>query len=192
MPTLFTDPSSTVYVLLVVVVLVAIWLWFRSSQTLKANLRVGLVFVLVAGWVAADQFVESPREEAVRRVEAITTAVNERNKDGLLAHVSGAFDYHGMDREALRSAIAWTELERNGTRIAVYDFARDDVQYPDDDTLILGFMAKAEGELWSGLLYIRAAFARQPDESWLLTGFKAYADPLQKANAGETMVPGLR
>ena len=191
MPTLFSDPSSTVYVLLTVVVLVAIWLWFRSSQTLKAYLYVGLVFLLVAGWVAVDRFVESPREEAVRRMEAITAAVNERKRDELAPHIADTFDYHGMDRDALTSAIPWHRLEQDNVRIAVYGFERDDVHYPDDDTIIISFMAKGEGQIGSALFYTRATFARQPDDSWLLVGFKVFDNPLKKANGSEMNLPGL-
>jgi hypothetical protein len=184
-----TDPSPTLYVILVIAALVGAGLWVRYQNKKTRVAAVVLVAALVLVFVV-DLLVESPREQCVRKVAAIVDAVNARRPDDLLLHVSDSFDYKGMKKTRLGTASAWEQLRVHNVRVATWDFTREDVQAPDANTRIVGFMAKGEAAGRPLPFYIRAKFVRDADGQWRVQGFTAY-DPIQKTNAPEVVIPGL-
>lgn len=187
--TAVTDPSPTVYVVLILAAL--IW----GGVALRYPKR--MTRIVAAVWIALlilifaiDFFVESPREQSVRKVSAMVDAMNARNSDALLAHASESFDYKGQKKSRLGSVELWNVLRSQNVRVSVWDFSRDDVQMPDDTTTVIGFMAKGEGGGRQVPMYIRATFVRDPDGQWRVRTFATY-DPLQKARGSELTIPGL-
>ncbi len=190
MPTWLSDPSPTFYLILFVLAVIAAGMWVRHRDrrsAVGAAVAAGVLLLVFA----VDRLVESPREESVRRVNEMAAAVNERNPDKFLDHVSDRFRYGAINREGLRTIAAWQLVRTHDVRVAVWDFARDDVQRPSDDEVVVGFMSKGESGGREMPFYIRATFGRDPDGRWRLRTFAAYENPLQRANSPEVTLPGF-
>jgi hypothetical protein len=193
MPDWLIDPSSSTYLLLAAAAAGAAFYWFRT-QTRKSALIAGAVLALVAAWVGLAVAVESPREEAVRRIEAMVAAANRFDPAGVLPQISESFRYNAETKKSFGSAETWNLARRHEVVLAVWDFDRDAVERPDPNTLVLGFMLKAdgqhEGRPFNAWVYAKAPFGRDPDGAWRLRSFTLYRDPLQKSRGDVFVVPG--
>lgn len=195
MPDWLIDPSSSTYLLLAVAAAGAAFYWFRT-QTRKSGLIAAAVMALIAAWVALTVALESPREEAVRRVEAMIAAANRHDPRAVLPDVSDRFQYKGMTKAAFGSAHVWDMARQHQVRLAVWDFDRGYVERPDDKTLTFGFMLKVEGQQpnvgpFRGAFFVRPTFVHDPDGAWRLQTFALYSDPLQKSKGPEFVLPGV-
>jgi hypothetical protein len=148
-----------------------------------------LITVLILVF-AIDYFVESTREQSVRKLTAMVDALNSRNQDALLVHVSESFIYKGRKKSQLVSSELWSTLRAQNVRVAVWDFNRDDVQFPDEKATLIGFMAKGEAGGRAVPMYVRATFVMDPDGQWRIRTLTAH-DPLQKSLGSELQIPGL-
>lgn len=189
MPVFLSDPPPALYLVLFLGVIVAASVWFRYQSRTTRWVAIG-VLVLLLVMCLIDRVTESPREQAVRRVEAIVAAVNARQPNDLLPHVSDSFDYRGLKKSNLSSVGTWQIIRDHNVRVAVWDFARDDVQFPDANTAVVGFMSKGGANGREVPFYIRAKFVRDADGEWRVQSFTAY-DPLQKANGTPVSIPGM-
>ncbi len=195
MPTLLTDPSPWVYVCLAACGLfaAATWLQRRSRPTLLAAAACGLLLLLVA---VCDWTFQSPREIAVEHTRAIVQAVDRRQPEECLRYLAEIVEYQGdrlqpvaVRREQLRQAAFWTLLQQYDVRVAAWDFARDDVAYPNRDSVEIGFLVKAEGNFGQAVYYVRARYTRQLDGQWRLSHLATF-DPLKRQNERRS-VPGF-
>ena len=101
MPTILSDPPPILYILLgtAAIILAAVWARFRTTKLLTAFAGVaGLLLLLFL----IDRFVESPREQAVRKMKELAAATQSRRMDEAFRHISESFNYHGMSKSALR------------------------------------------------------------------------------------------
>jgi ketosteroid isomerase-like protein len=193
MPAFVTDPPPIVFLLLAAALIVTglVWLNRRSRKALIAFLAVILVTGIV---VLLDRLLESPREEAVRRVQAMVAAADRRDPDAFMAHVADSVVYQGesqavtYSRDQLRRHHFWITLQQFNVHVAAWDFARDDVIQPDDNTIEIGFLAKGETGGKQIPAYFRATFKRQPDGQWKLNRLASF-DPIQRTKP--LAVPGL-
>jgi hypothetical protein len=186
-PAFLADPSPTLILILAVAAIAAAAAWFSRRTTRLAGLAV-LLFLLVGLLVLLDKLFESPREEAVRRVNLMCEAATAANPDRFIEHVSKSFSLNGANRDRLRSAGAWALVRQHGAVITASGFSRDDVEYVGDNELTVGFMSK--GEAQSGLLlkYTKATFVKDPDGAWRMAGVKFF-DPINTKQ--QDTVPGF-
>ena len=195
MPEWLSDPPSSRYWLLaaVAILFALICLQRRQRVWLFLALGSGVVLLLLS---LADYFWQSPREEAVQRMQAIIQAVQHRNAEACIQHVADIIAYQGehaqpvrITREQLRQAPFWHLLRQFDVRIAAWDFAREDVTRPDHDTVEIGFLAKGEAEGKQVPFYIRATFTRQSDGTWKLSQLQSF-DPLKRQKERRS-IPGF-
>jgi hypothetical protein len=192
MPAFLADPPQIVFLLLAAALIVTglVWLNRRSRQALIAFLAVLLLAGII---VLLDRLFESPREEAVRRVQAMVAAADHRDPEAFTAHVADSVVYQGdnpvtFSRDQLRQHHFWSILRQFNVHIAAWDFSRDDVIQADASTIEIGFLAKGEMDGKQIPVYFRAAFKRQPDGQWKLNRLSSF-DPIQRSKP--LPVPGL-
>lgn len=188
MPTFLSDPSTAFYIVLLIVVAVAAIMWFRR-QDRATTIRFIIALILCLGVYLCDRFVESPREEAVRRIESMVTAVNQRNATEFLAQVSESFEYKGRKKAEADRLI---DLARqHSVQVSVWDFARDRVTFPSENQVEIVFDAKAESPSGGPFLrHVRARFVKDPDGQWRMQTFTPY-NIAQKEIGGEEPIPGF-
>jgi hypothetical protein len=192
MPVFLADPPQIVFLLLAAALIVTglVWLNRRSRKALIAFLAV----ILLAGIIILlDRLFESPREEAVRRVQAMVAAADHRDPEAFTAHVADSVVYQGdspvtFSRDQLRQHQFWSILRQFNVHVAAWDFSRDDVIQTDANTIEIGFLAKGEMDGKQIPVYFRAAFKRQPDGQWKLNRLSSF-DPIQRSKP--FAVPGL-
>lgn len=174
MPTALSDPSTNTYLALIVAVVITAAIWVRRRT--RTSL---IVFAAASGILAAlyliDKLVESPREEATRRTEAMAAAATARNPDAFLENVSASFSAYGANRDKLRGSPAWALIDQYRVRVAVSGFGHDDFQAISNDEIEIGFRAKAEAATGEMLArYVKARFVRDPDGKYRVKSMKFY------------------
>jgi hypothetical protein len=188
MPAFLADPSPTLILLLAVAAMAAAAAWFS-----RRSKRIGLValalFALLALLLLLGQGYESPREEAVRRVNAMCTAATAADANAFIEHVSNSFSVNGKKRDALRNSGAWALVRQHRVTVTASAFDRGNVTYSGDNELSLSFMAKAVaadgGQVWR---WTTAKFVKDPDGGWRMAGVQFF-DPINTKQADA--VPGF-
>jgi hypothetical protein len=177
MPTALSDPSLALYVILIVVAAVTGMMWSRNrSRSNKINF--GIAAAALIALFLIDWFVESPREEASRRVREMAAAASDPpNPDRFVENVSESFSHNGKGREAVRTSGAWDLVRQHNVRVAVWSLDRSEFQQISENEIEIGFYAKAESpreipELWR---QCKARFIRDPDGAWRVKGIKFYS-----------------
>jgi hypothetical protein len=195
MPEWLSDPPASRYWLLAALVLLLTLISVQKRQRLW-YLLAGVIALLLLLTFLADYFWQSPREEAVQRMQAIIQAVQRHQPDACILHVADTITYQGehaqalkITREQLRQAAFWQLLKQFDVRVHAWDFAREDVTRPDPQTVEIGFLAQGEAEGKRVPFYIRAAFTRQPDGTWKLTQLQSF-DPLKRQKERRS-IPGF-
>lgn len=187
MPPFLSDPSPSLYLLLIVAAVVAALYAYRNQN--RRGLVVGIVGVgLLLVVFLIDILFQSPREEAVAGVTAMCDAASNRDKPAFLARVSERFDHRGVKKDRLENHAIWTTLKDQQVRVAAWDFSRDDVKTPAEDQIEIGFMAKGEYATNQYPVYVRTLFAKDPDGQYRLVGVKFF-DPLKRTNDPEITIP---
>ena len=188
MPTVLSDPSPAFYVILVILVAVAVGIWFRfrdRGSLIRAGIAVGLLALLFA----CDWFVESPREEAVRKVQEMSAAITARNAAKFLTHVSDSFDY--KNRKKSDSAEMVNLAKQHNVTTAVWEFNRDGYTQVSDTELDIVFDAKATGPGGEPFLrHFKVRFVKDPDGQWRVRTFTPY-NIAQKTQGSEDPIPGI-
>lgn len=189
MPTLISDPPFIVYATLVVAAAVCIAIWLNKRDA-KSRLAAGATIALLIGVILIDRLFESPREESVRRVQAMARAADQRDPEGFLSQVADRIEYQGegghshiVTRDDLRRSGAWTALRAYDLHVAAWDFDRNEVTQIDSNTIEIGFFGKAETRADGKQIpmYFRAKFTRQPDGTMKMTGLASY-DAIRRTN----------
>lgn len=189
MPTFLSDPPFVVYALLVIAAAVCIAVWL-NRRDVKGRLAVATALALLIAVIVIDRLFESPREEAVRRVQAMARAADQRDPEGFLSHVADRIEYQGqggqprtVTRDDLRRSGAWSAIQSYDLHVATWDFDRNDVAEIDPNTIEIGFLGKAETRADGKQIpiYFRARFTRQPDGAMKMTGLASY-DAIRRTN----------
>lgn len=171
MPTFLSDPSTALYAILGVAVLVTgVLAARRQRRTDLINFAIPAA-VLVAVFLI-DRFVESPRETVERKVKEMGAASRDRKYDDLFKHVSDQFKYKSLDKKALRDRARQAEGVGFGG-VSEYDLARSGFKEVDATTIEQGFRVKHNGtpELH---FYVIGTFKKDPDGEWRLVTFKLF------------------
>jgi hypothetical protein len=186
MSTFLSDPPQTLVLVLAAAVVVACVVWFnrRTRKTLVAFLSLLAATVLL---LLIDRLAESPREEAVRRVQAMVRAADAHDAEAFASHLADSVTYQGekqprkYSRDDLRRHHIWSLLRQFRVHVAAWDFSRHDVTYTDENTVEIGFLAKGEAEGKQFPFYFRATFQKQPDGQMKLVRLASF-DALQRQN----------
>ena len=127
MPTFLSDPSATTFVVLAVILAGTVFYWYRT-QTRRGLYVMAAGVGLFALVLLCDELVESPREEAVQRIETLILAINESRPRTVAEQVSPQFRYGSITKDTLESARLWTLLREHNTSVAAWDFDRGYVE----------------------------------------------------------------
>lgn len=179
MPTFLTDPTPAIYLILLAFAVVTGAIAARN-QDRRSGFRFAIAAALLLLVFAIDKGIESPREEAVRRVNEMAQAADAKNPDKFVEHLADTIEYRGgnspvtVKRDEVRTSAFWPMLRQAEARVTVWDFARNDVKEIDANTLEIGFNAKGESQGTPFPLYMRATFRKQPDGQWKLTAFASF------------------
>lgn len=191
MPIPLADPPPTLFVVLVVLLVVAAGVAVRW-QTRGSLVRLTVAAALLIGLTLCHFLVESPREEAVRRVGLLSAAINARSMPTFLAEVSDSFDYKGKKKAEFGDDRWMAEVRRHNLTTAVWAFDRDRVIYQEwngTPAVLIAFDAKATGPNGEPFLrHFTARFVRDPDGRYRLQTVTPF-DYVQKKQ--ESPVPGL-
>lgn len=179
MPTFLSDPAPAFYLILLgfAVVTGAIAARYQDRPSL---IRFGIAIAVLLLAYLIDKSFESPREEAVRRVQAMAQAADAKNPDAFVEHLADSFEYRGGEKptnakkDEMRTAPFWDMLRQINARVTVWDFSRDDVKQVDANTIEIGFSGKGESDNRPMMLYMKATFRKQPDGQWKLTAIASF------------------
>ena len=188
MPTFLSDPTPTHFVVLFVFVVVAVGVWWRNRDR-RSLILLAAAGLLLGGLFLTDMLAESPREEAVRRIEEIQAAVNAHKWENALPHFADSFRYRGRTKKDLAAAAG--RVNREVLTATTWDFARDQVEHPDERHVVIGFMARGESQFGAYGAYFRVTFEKQADGTWKISTFEAYQDPLRRDTDPPIQIPGL-
>ena len=186
MPTLLSDPTRAMYIVLgAMVVILGATALRRQKKSDVITFAVAAVLLLVLYII--DRSFESPREQVVRNIQEMGAASQSKKYDDLFKHVSDSFDYKGLDKKALREKARLAEQYFDG--IEAWDYGRNDFKIVDDTTVTQGFLVQPKN---SGnpayQRYVVATFKKE-GEAWRLKKFALY-DPIKKTNDAELGIPG--
>jgi hypothetical protein len=192
MPTLFSDPPQGLYLVLLAGVVVTGAIAARN-QDRRSLIRLGIALSLLLLVFLVDKLIESPREEAVRKIQAMAAAATAADPNRFVEHVSERFEMKGgATREQLRNSGAWSLIRMHRARIAVWGFGEDSYKRISDSEIEVGFYTKATAEGSGAMVmrYARAEFIKDPDGQYRLKSIKFY-NPVENGLNAEDPIPGF-
>jgi hypothetical protein len=191
MPVFISDPSPTTYVIIAIMVAALGGFYFRSRKTKDLFPLIGGAAVLLT-LILIDRFVESPREEATRKMNEMSAASARKKWDEVFTNVSESFIYKsgsGMtqtDKKGLREKVRSVEsmIDKG---FVVWNMSRDDFKQMNDTTLEIGFSAKVK-DRDETTSYVKAIFTKDSDGQWRMSSFICY-EPINTKE--RRILPGL-
>ena len=172
MPTFLADPPPAVYVTLILALLVVGGLWVRyRRRVLLLAAALVVACLLLVGVIAT--LTESPREQAVRKVNELAEAVSSQDWAKFSEHVSESFSADGLKKGDLRGG--FNLAAQNGVRAAVWDFALTEPVEVSDTRVVIRFDAKAEARTGGqAFKHFHATFEKDPDGQLRLRSFAPF------------------
>ncbi|MCE9529582.1 MAG: hypothetical protein K8T89_00345 [Planctomycetes bacterium] len=190
MPSALSDPSPTLFVFVIIIVALLGLFWLRSKKT--GDL---VRFLAGAGALLAlfliDRFVESPREQMVRKVEEMAKSSQDKKWEDVFLHVSDSFKYKTMaggeiDKKVLREKVKQADSIPEFSGFGVSNLHRAEFRPIDDKNAKIGFSARVKHiEHW-----IIAVFTKDADGQWRMSEFTAYP-PDKQDRAARVGIMGL-
>lgn len=173
MPTVLSDPSTTLYALVAVMVAVlgAVYVKTRKRGDL---IRLVIGVAALAALFIIDRLVESPREEATRKMREMAAASKSKKTEDVFKHVSDSFEYNRMKKAQFEDM--WKSLiarypDFNG--IDVDGLGRHDFEPVDDKKVKVGFDVWPTGYgLPEYRYYCTATFVKDPDGQFRMQTFE--------------------
>jgi hypothetical protein len=191
----FAEPSVAFYLLLLIIGLILLAAWWRTRK--RKYLVLLAADVALAGAVfALDRFLESDREQVVRKTGEAARSIEARDLDRFFRHVSDRFRYGSSDKARFRAVLEQNRTQGNVQSIEVWDIQVE--KYPGQDgnppdEMTVRFRLRVTGSYGGGpqqgAFTCRSVFVRDPDEEWRLKGFRVF--PLVGDESSEIQVPGL-
>jgi len=190
MPNVFSDPPFLLYTILVIGFVIAGAAWYRLRSR-KSRIAVAVLAVLLGALILIDRLVESPREESVRRVEAMAAAATARDPARFVEQLAKSFAYNGKTRVDVRNSGIWNLIREYNARVAVWGMGKDDFQILSDTEIEFGFYAKGEaaGQPGAVLRYIRTRFVKEADGAYRMKAMKFYS--IENGNRAEEPIAGF-
>jgi hypothetical protein len=184
MPTALSDPSPTLYIVLAaIVVLLGSIAARRQKRSDVINFAIPALALLALFLI--DRFFESPREQAVRKIQEMGKASRDKKYDDLFKHVSDSFKYKTMDKKGLMEKAKQYQGMFGG--ISEYALDRSQFKQIDDTTSEQAFRVKHNGEPELHF-QVLATFKKDPDGEWRLTTFRLF-DPINSNDEKDIPVP---
>lgn len=187
MPSWLVDDPSFIYMILAtlaVVLGVAWWRTKRGKLFVGALAALGLIVVV---WLIGH-FTVTDAKRIQRAVEQMAAAVQRHDLNGVFAHISRDFDYHGVDRERARVQLEAILQRRDVTEVAVWDFEPESISR-EQRMARISFLVKPKGNWNSGTHYLcRAEFVLE-DGQWRMRTFRIF-NPFADTHQ-EIVVPGF-
>ncbi len=189
MPDILADPPQMLYLILGGVLVIA-GLITTQRQGRRPLVVFATTFFLIVALFLIDKFVETPREEAVRRSQVLGMAADVKNPgtfspevfaDQLADTVKIASVNEAgktLTRAEVKAHPFWQTLRAFNVHVAVWGFSRDDAKMIDANNVEIGFLGK--GEIDGGKqipAYVRAIYSRQADGSFKLSSLRTF-DPI--------------
>jgi hypothetical protein len=122
-------------------------------------------------------------------------AIDARDPAAFVEHVADSVEIktagpaRTISREELKKHPFWETLKAYNVKVAVWDFARDDVKDLGNGTIEIGFMGKGTPKDGGPIpIYLRATFTRQSDGTYKLSGLQTF-EPLDHTKP--VTIPGL-
>src|SRR6266540_6329037 len=182
MPTFLTDPAPAFYLILLAFAVITGAIAARY-QDRPSFIRFGIALAILLLAYGLDRGIESPREEAVRRVKVMAQAADAKNPDQFVEHLADTIEYRGgsqpvtVKKDDVKSGPFWAMLRQHNARVTVWGFSQDDVKQIDANSIEIGCSAKGEEGGAGGtpfMLYMKATFKKQSDGQWKLTAFASF------------------
>lgn len=186
---MFADPPRSLYLILIIAAIVAAGVWARYQSRRTFLVMLGCL-VPLTGLYLADFLLESPREEASRRVQAMAAAAMAGQPDEFIRNVSPSFNKNGRTRNDLRDSRVWQIIRDYNARVSVWNFTRDDFEQLGPDTIRIGFMAKGEAAQGFLMRYCHAEFTLESNGEWKLSTIRFY-NPVEHGTRVEDPIPGF-
>ena len=171
MPTFLADPSTALYAILAVAVLVT------GVIAAKRQKRSDLINFLIptAALVAVfliDQAYESPRETVARTLKEMESASQAKRYDDLFKHVSDKFQYKSLDKKGLREKASLAEgYFPEGVRI--WNVTRENFHPKDDGSVEQEFDVQPVSSPQFRYICV-GVFKQEADGQWRLVTFRLY------------------
>jgi hypothetical protein len=190
-PTFLSDPTRGFYLVLIAFAVVAAVL-VGVNRTRRRWLVFGSAAALLLAVYATDALVESPREEATRKVKAMADAATATDPNRFVEHVSPTFAATGgATREKLRLSPVWGLIRERQARVAVWGFGHDSFDRISTTEVEVGFYAKAEADGGGMVMrYCKTRFVQDPDGQYRMSTIKFY-NPADRGIHVEDPIPGF-
>jgi hypothetical protein len=183
MPTLLSDPSTSLYVILGVISVILGSIALRRQKRSDAiNFAIPLA-ALVALFLI-DYFVESPREQVVKAIQEMETATQNKKHEDVFKHVSEKFQYESLDKKGLQEKAKHAESIEMWKGIRVAGLQRKGFTLKGD-IAEQKFYVEPLGYPVGEYQFDCTAFFKKEGERWMLTGF------IIEKNGQKVTPPGL-
>jgi hypothetical protein len=204
MPTILSDPPSSVYIILGVVgVLCLVAAFFlvgkappskdpkkKQSSPRKYFVSAGVLALLamVAVFIC-DRLFESDKEQIVRKINEMSDGVRDRNLDRTFEHVSESFRFGTAGKSQLRSRGDQALQSGQVTEIKIWDVVIESLDI-EGGNAVVNVRFKVEGSaLQANNQFIgELTFKREANGQWRMTKLKVFP-PTGKRD--EFPIPGL-
>ncbi len=172
MPTFLSDPPDSLYIILFILMLAGIGVWVRY-RTRKALIGAGVGVGLFLLLLLVDKLFDSPREVVVRKADEMQADFNSGDWSKFDKHIAENFEHKGKKKKDVQEGLEFAKT--NKRKLAFWGFTRDDIEFKDSNTVIVGFDAKPEGVDGEALhRYVKAKFVKGPNGQWQLIGFETF------------------
>lgn len=177
MPTFLSDPPLAGLVTLGLAVLIAAGVWARYRRRVLLGVFVLLLLVFL-NWLLIALANESPREEAVRRVNAMAAALETKDWAKFSEHISESFNKNGVRKPDVKRY--FDQGAAYDLRAVAWNFALTDPPQVSDTEVVIQFDAKASPPTGEPLMrHFRSTFVKDPDGKFRMKSYLAF-DYVQK------------
>ncbi len=184
MPTFLSDPSTALYVVLAVAVLVTgVLAAKRQRRTDLINFAIPAAALLAV--FVIDQMYESPRETVARNLKEMEAASQGRRYDDLFRHVSEKFQYKSLDKKGLREKARAVEGLTEFEGLKIVNLGRQGFVQKDPTTVEQTFDVMPLRTVGNEYRYECTATFKDEGGMWRLVGV------VFRQNGQEVTPPGL-
>lgn len=179
MPPILSDPPPALFLLLIVAVLISAAILYRRQNRKSLVVFAVIAILLVGLWIVSALY-ESPREEAVRRIQLMVQAVNERSAERFVAQTTDPVDYRTsggsrmLTKAEVRNSRFWGLLAEHNVEAGAWDFDRNEVREVAPDAIEIGFLAQGTVQGKPTPFYFRTVFRKQSNSEWLLASVSCF------------------
>lgn len=189
MPTFLSDPTRAVYLLLIAAAVVT-GAVAAKNQTRRGLVPFAVALALLLLVALIDRVVETPREEATRRVQAMADAATAADPARFAEHVSPSFAMNGKGRDDLKASPLWGQIRNLQARVAVWGFGHDAYERLSDTEVEVGFYVKGQATAGMVMYYAKARFVRDPDGAYRAKSIRFF-NPAEGGLNQEVSVPNF-